>query len=285
MKLMFDTFSGRPNPCLTASGLLETALAEVLGDLRMLGVSTPMPGRLGYRGLRLELPVAEAFRHGVARVSTIPALTASAHLDLLRAIATAIEGIGEFFGDVLSQIASTIRAIIRAILGGSASGPSTPASRSPTSCAYERLPFDAAPWNDPAFVLTNNCYAYAANKRSNYPDKPQPGTASGRTADLDLSNGDDVAAWAKRDGAHVVTDCFPASESPRGLVALVIWPGMDYHWYRHQSTCWGHKPGSTPATNLDHSGVMITDPSACDRWGYSIFHGYLLMGNKQKVAA
>lgn len=284
MKLIFDTFSGRPNPALTASGLLEKALAELLGDLRMLGISTPMPGRLGYRGLRLELPVSEAFRHGVAPVSTIPALTASAHLDLLRAIASIIEGIGEFFGDALSEIARIIRAIIRAILGA-ASGPATPGSRSPTACAYERLAFDPAPWNDPAYIATNNCYAYAANKRASYPSKPQPGTASGRSAPLDLSNGDDVAAWSKRDGAHIVTDCLPATDIPRGLVALVIWPGVDYHWYRHQSNCWGHKPGGTPATNLDHSGRLITDPSSCDRWGYTIFHGYLLMGDKQNVAA
>jgi len=150
-------------------------------------------------------------------------------------------------------------------------------------CAFEMLPFDAAPWNDPAFKPTNNCYAYAANKRASYPSKPQPGIGSG--AMFSSLTGPDVAAAAKRDGAHDVGDCFPDSEAPRMLVALVIWPGNDYHWYRKHPDCWGHKPGSTDARNVDSSGVVITNPETCNRGPYTEFHGYMLIPKSQKVAA
>lgn len=284
MKITFDAYSGRPNPVLAASDTIAAALVEALGDLRMLGITSPMPSRLGYRGVELELPVISALRYGVARISSVPALVATAHLPLLTAIWEVLNRIGEFIGHALTEIARVIKAIIDAIsklLPGNA-----PAGGGPTRCAYERLPFDAAPWNDPTYIRTNNCYAYGSNKRALYSDKPQPGIASGRMFDPGkLHDGADVAAAAKRDGAHDAGDCLADSEKPRGLVALVIWPGEDYHWYRHQSDCWGHKPGSTPARNTDDSAKIITDPSTCDRGPYTIFHGYMLMGKSQRVAA
>ena len=49
------------------------------------------------------------------------------------------------------------------------------------------------------------------------------------------------------------------------LVALVIWPGRDFHWYRQDANGnWSHKPGTTAATNLDNSGNVITDPRTAD---------------------
>jgi hypothetical protein len=42
------------------------------------------------------------------------------------------------------------------------------------------------------------------------------------------------------------------------LVALVIAPGYDFHWYRKgRNGYWTHKPGRTQATNVDNSGVLI----------------------------
>ena len=39
------------------------------------------------------------------------------------------------------------------------------------------------------------------------------------------------------------------------LVALVIAPGLDFHWYRLNSDgYWAHKPGVDPATDLDDDG-------------------------------
>jgi hypothetical protein len=62
-------------------------------------------------------------------------------------------------------------------------------------------------------------------------------------------------------------------------MALVIDPGWDYHWYRHQrGGFWGHKPGGTAARNLDNSNVLIVNPETCNRGGYTDFCGYFYAG-------
>jgi hypothetical protein len=62
-------------------------------------------------------------------------------------------------------------------------------------------------------------------------------------------------------------------------VALVIWPGFDFHWYRrHPEGFWGHKIGPTRATNLDNTNHVITDeitPAACDRGPYTDFCAFV----------
>ena len=71
----------------------------------------------------------------------------------------------------------------------------------------------------------------------------------------------------------------PQSEFPRRLMALVIAPGYDYHWYRHQrGGFWGHKPGSTAARNVDSNGVLITDPQTCARGPYTNFCDFFYAG-------
>lgn len=53
------------------------------------------------------------------------------------------------------------------------------------------------------------------------------------------------------------------------VVALVVdstAPVYDYHWYRHNPDgTWSHKPGSTPATNVDDSSALIYDPQTANR--------------------
>jgi len=57
----------------------------------------------------------------------------------------------------------------------------------------------------------------------------------------------------------------------------VIWPGVDYHWYRQDKVgCWSHKPGSTPARNTDNSGHAIADPRTCNRGSYTNFCTYMI---------
>jgi hypothetical protein len=81
-------------------------------------------------------------------------------------------------------------------------------------------------------------------------------------------------------------DCFPDSEKPRYLVALVVAPGPgfnDFHWFRKQSGgFWGHKPGGTAARNVDNSGVLITDPQTANRGPYTQFCGYFYGCNSQR---
>src|SRR5205085_1582186 len=64
----------------------------------------------------------------------------------------------------------------------------------------------------------------------------------------------------------------PLAAGKGWYVALVIWPGRDYHWYRQDKVgCWSHKPGRTPAINTDNSGHAITNPQTCDRGNYTAF--------------
>jgi len=88
-----------------------------------------------------------------------------------------------------------------------------------------------------------------------------------------------VTTAAMADGLVKRCKCLPISEWPRRLMALVIDPGSDYHWYRHQrGGFWGHKPGNTAARNTDNSNVIITNPETCDRGGYTDFCGYFYAG-------
>jgi hypothetical protein len=86
-----------------------------------------------------------------------------------------------------------------------------------------------------------------------------------------------VTKAALADGCHRRFDCFPDQEAPRRLVALVVAPGFDYHWYRIHTKAegfWGHKPGGTAARNVDNSGRVIWNPETCDRGPYTEFCGY-----------
>lgn len=124
-------------------------------------------------------------------------------------------------------------------------------------------------WNGGAAVISNNCYNYANNKRTN--TFAQPGTASGQTA-VGMSCAV-VHAAAVRDGLEPITD--PYDPSYKTVVALVVAPGEDFHWYRRDRFgTWSHKPGQTPATHLDNSGSQIYDPEYADRGNYTDFCGY-----------
>ncbi|KRA75938.1 MULTISPECIES: LamG domain-containing protein [unclassified Lysobacter] len=124
-------------------------------------------------------------------------------------------------------------------------------------------------WNGGAAIISNNCYNYANNKRTN--TFAQPGRASGQTA-VGMSCAV-VHAAAVRDGLEPITD--PYDPGYKTTVALVVAPGEDYHWYRRDAFgTWSHKPGQTAATNLDNSGSPIYDPEYADRGPYTDFCGY-----------
>jgi hypothetical protein len=126
-------------------------------------------------------------------------------------------------------------------------------------------------WNDGGTVQGwNNCYNYANNRRTD--TFAQPGRASGNQyAFIDAT---EISDGAISDGLEP-TNATATSPSGKTKIALVIWPGYDYHWYRKDSNgLWTHKPGQTQATNLDNSGNAITNPETADRGGYTQFVGY-----------
>jgi hypothetical protein len=143
-------------------------------------------------------------------------------------------------------------------------------------CEYEVSQFNPGFWNAPTVQPHNNCYNYARNWRTD--TFAQPGRAHGAQTGTMACNTVTTAAMA--DGlVKRCNPCLPISEWPRRLMALVIDPGTDYHWYRHQrGGFWGHKPGGTAARNTDNSGNLVVNPETCDRGGYTDFCGYFYAG-------
>ncbi len=148
-------------------------------------------------------------------------------------------------------------------------------------CQYEISLFNPGFWNnDPNVRTKNNCYNYARNWRTD--TFAQPGRASGHPNSVMQCA--QVSTAARYDGLVDRCKCVPASEYPRRLMALVVWPGGDYHWYRHQiGGFWGHKPGKTAARNTDNSNVIISNPETCDRGNYTNFCGYFYAGKSVNI--
>ena len=62
------------------------------------------------------------------------------------------------------------------------------------------------------------------------------------------------------------------------LVALVVAPGFDFHWYRKgRDGLWTHKPGPNMVTHLDNAGQPITDPRTANRGPYTSFSGFMVV--------
>ncbi len=135
-------------------------------------------------------------------------------------------------------------------------------------CEPFLTPVQVAFWDAPFTRFNNNCYNYATNFASN--SMAQPGRRSGRmyTA-FECGN---VLAAAGFDG--YLTAC-------RGtvrIVALGIWPGFDFHWWRlHPAGFWAHKIGTSPVFQVDNSGRILGNgltPANCDRGPYTTFCGF-----------
>jgi hypothetical protein len=139
------------------------------------------------------------------------------------------------------------------------------------SCGVELGAFNPTFWNAAGTRPYNNCYNYATNRRTDTFAQPGRATCAG-TSTMACAN---VSAGAVSDGALPAGTCASSTEAPRWYIALVIWPGYDYHWYRRQSNgYWGHKPGSTAAKNTDDSGNIIYNPQTANRGPYTSFCGY-----------
>lgn len=262
---MLDVFSGRPNPVWRLDG---DALGEVEMAMEGGGFSEP-PDGLGYRGIKIVESDAtveglELTPDALGDFTEVVTITGGAQIErtLLesgRAAGAIDEGLFGFLSDAIGT--------------SSASSPGIEAI-SPTCppCGGADAPsYDPSFWNDPSRQPFNNCYNYANNQATN--TFAQPGRGSGSIfPTLDC---DGVRGAAERDGL-VTTNTFEASRAG-WYVALVIWPGQDYHWYRQDDVgCWSHKPGRTRARNVDNAGNAIADPKTCDRSPYSIFCTYMV---------
>jgi hypothetical protein len=298
LRIQVDIFSGRPNPEWIITD--ADASTELLGAVAANKGAVARPGRgfrgLGFRELRVtQLGDDPTLRRGAPRdfaLASVAAQDLRASGDLALRL---VESMPRYEGPQLVAHAITpltpdLRALILESMRRYLERPpeisvfkwppynplrTTIQDAMCENCEYEVSQFNPNFWNAPAVQPFNNCYNYARNWRTD--TFAQPGRAHGAMTDtMACSN---VAAAAMADGLVKRCDCLLISEWPRRLMALVIWPGVDYHWYRHQrGGFWGHKPGSTAVRNTDNSGALITNPETCDRGGYTDFCEYFYAG-------
>ena len=144
----------------------------------------------------------------------------------------------------------------------------------PPCASADAPPYGPSSWNTPSVQPYNNCYNYANdNPTSTF---AQPGRATGHpVAAFDCGG---VQPSATSDGLIASPNSTAVLAGGAGwYVALVIWPGNDYHWYRQdQNGCWSHKPGQSPARNTDQNGNTIGDPRTAARGPYTSFCTFMV---------
>jgi hypothetical protein len=287
-----DAFSGRPNPTYVIG---DDESREFLRDLPQAAISdtaTRFDG-LGFRGVvveartddmtdaRVDLPPRFVVGGGTAVDEDAASEFVERLIRGLRDHETV--GLTAPTEDLIAYLLDLARRrpSARTFPDIAPTTPPSPAAiAKAVTCWIERSKFNPGFWNAADVVGRNNCYNYASNWRTD--TFAQPGRGSGQ-----LYTGlscPEVTQAAIADGCHHRFDCFPDGEKPRRLVALVMAPGYDYHWYRIHSVAegfWGHKPGGTAARNVDNSGQVITNPEACDRGPYTQFCGYFYTCNTQ----
>ncbi len=281
LRITIDVFSGRPNPVVTLEGPEAEQALKRLRPARKLkpGELRPLPeSTLGYRGLVVELD--EAFR-GLPRTFRL------ANGDLIgprlqhRPVDEAFEDFVCGSTGPLRRIRPEEPALPEIILQEierfrrlrEAWKP--PKIRWPVRVLCRCAPlYEPAWWNVPAIQPYNNCYNYGTNYRTN--TFAQPGRAAGaQYASLTCAA---VKPAAVADA--LIDDPGADNKCPNEghLVALVVGPGYDYHWFRKgRNGYWSHKPGGTPVTNLDNSGATIPDPRTADRGPYTDFCTFMVV--------
>jgi hypothetical protein len=299
LRIQVDMFSGRPNPewIITDAGVTE----DLLGRVVAAKGAAAKPGTgylgLGFREVRVTRLGDDPFRRRGApsdfALASVAAQDFRASGELaLRVIETIpISGDIKLVSHDLTPLTRELRDLIidrlrryladppgRTVFEWPPYNPlrTTIKDERCGNCEYEVSQFNPGFWNTPSVQPHNNCYNYARNWRTD--TFAQPGRAHGAVwTQKSCSN---VTTAAMADGLVKRCTCLPIDEWPRRLMALVIDPGVDYHWYRHQrGGFWGHKPGGTAARNIDNSSVVVANPETCDRGGYTDFCGYFYAGS------
>ncbi len=289
VRITIDVFSGRPNPVLELGDDDAAAVVERLQPARLLPEDDFLqesPPTLGYRGLIVEVDGEPAgalpSRFRVLDGALLGRGLAHAPVDeavedfLLRANALlARSDLDEEFFERLRVEIDRFREL----------RPRLPLAPSPfpwvEPCECAPI-YEPAWWNVPTRQPYNNCYNYATNYRTD--TFAQPGQAAG-VIYTDLAC-DEVRAGAVADELVDWPDAGNGCPTEGHLVALVVAPGWDYHWYRKgRNGMWSHKPGSTPVINVDNAGALISDPRAADRGPYTEFCTFMVvMHGHVKVA-
>jgi hypothetical protein len=285
MLVTLDVFSGRPNPTWYVPGGEVPEFAELCRALEWPRAAQPVT-RLGFRGLTVqqtepgELPSPAPTYMRVAAPETAPGRDELASARLL--LSTARAAVDD---DVATLVNDNIEDLERAADAGH--GPESGldldhdgdvdsdddlvAALATPACRERLTPMVLPFWSTPYVQPYNNCYNYATNFVSG--TLAQPGRRSGQI--YASFSCDHVIPAARRDGL------FLHCEGVVGVVALGIWPGYDFHWWRlHPAGFWAHKIGWSPPQTVDNSNRVIGNgltPANCDRGPYAQFCGYFFV--------
>lgn len=298
LQVTVDAFSGRPNPSWTLAGSEAQELLTEVSRNRdaVTDIATGYSG-LGFRGVILETLsdelIADFDMPEPIRIGGGGSTNDAKGLELSERIIRSMQKYQDTspFADTAAPFDQALEEYLLKLLDMSPARmtesdtdvfvPAVPSPADAVVCYIERWKFNPAFWNRPEVIGRNNCYNYASNWRTDTFAQPGSGAGKKYTA-LTCA---EVTRAALADGCHRRFDCFPDAEKPRFLVALVVAPGFDYHWYRQhtlQEGFWGHKPGGTAARNTDNKGVVITNPETCARGPYTDFCGYFYTCNTQR---
>ncbi len=279
LTVTLNVFSGRPNPVWT---LDDDQSAELMRLISQGGTPTNLKSSAGIVGLGYR-----GFQVTSSQTSSVGPMSLHVHDGVLDSGPTELNLISErktIESFLLETGGNAINAAVREHVIGSLSNKptlsvkdftmaATAAAQCPVCHAADAPSYNPAIWNIPSVQPYNNCYNYANNQMTN--TFAQPGRAHGIAITTMSCAG--VQPGAVADGL-VATPNFsaPLGQGQGWYVALVIWPGNDYHWYRQDNVgCWSHKPGQTAVRNVDSSGNPISDPQTCNRGPYTIFCTYM----------
>ena len=276
-----NIFSGRPNPKWLLEDAAVEELRERLERKQQLTTAAP-PGSvvgLGYRGLEVRFDdAAEPVHiHGgvVGTLAGSPNLVdADREIEkfLIKTMPDAerqpsMKMNREVSGLVREQLERDLTTSLDLSKFGDIVLQLCPANKGACAPKYE-----PSMWNFVPTQPNNNCYNYANDRVTN--TFAQPGKY--HNAQYTALTCASVQPAAVADGL-VAAPNFTTAIADGYYVALVIWPNVDFHWYRQdKGGCWSHKPGGTAARNTDNSNKIITDPKTCDRGSYTQFCSYMI---------
>ena len=306
LRITADMYSGLPNPSwlVVDEREAQATLREMTGSSGVMSQSPPSQAGLGLRGFFVE-PLSDELGRDlnlagtmyIAAGQNIANPKAAEIADRLIGLMTSSETFSAMGGGEEGVLANEdLQTYLReqlvsgdrlTVLDGEdllAASPESTQEIAAATCNYELPVYNPSFWNNNTTILrNNNCYNYASNKRTD--TFAQPGRGCGNI--YRAINCAEMTRASLCDGLHRRYDCFPASEAPRYLVALVVAPGprfVDFHWYRFlKEGFWGHKPGSTPVRNVVNSYKVITNPATCNRGPYTQFCGYFYTCKSQKI--
>jgi len=261
VRITIDIFSGRPNPVVELRGSQARAALAVLRSAgRERPRARPPVPTLGYRGLLIERPGSRS-----QPVRTMhPALE-----DLLTDTPSLLQrlALGRQFPQLLRREIERFRELCE----GWPRHPHPWPLRERCRCAPL---YEPAWWNDAGQKqYNNNCYNYACDYRTD--TFAQPGLAAG--AEYTQLTCASVRPAAVADDLIAAPAAHNRCPREGHLVALVIAPGIDFHWYRKgRNGYWSHKPGGTPVVNVDNSNHLIPDPRTANRGMYTQFCTFMV---------